>query len=352
MPMHSLVAVALVLAFSFNLPLALLAVWFNNPLTLPFMYLYAYRTGCLVLNETPAPSISPGPCTGWAGGGYPGAPFLLGSLLLAVLSAAAGALLTLLLLQLGKLTRPARLPARRPCLGRRALPSSASATTLLVTRCFRPHSKQGPTMAEPLTLAHANGNPSPCSPPWPIATASSPGPPAPARQSPCRCWRRVFPPRRAGLSCRREGGSERPGRRRHPLCQAGCPSGPARPSGTRLCRQPHPVLGSLRRRGPPGAGHRLRHGASVACTPARPQRHPERGAGAGVQGGGRRGVAAARSERPAGHGAVCGGHAKTLTTRYGNVSTASIGAILRNLLTLEARAAITSSASPCWTSRI
>ncbi len=33
-------------------------------------------------------------------------PFLLGSLLLAVLSAAAGALLTLLLLQLGKLTRP------------------------------------------------------------------------------------------------------------------------------------------------------------------------------------------------------------------------------------------------------
>ena len=43
-----------------------LAVWFNNPLTLPFMYLYAYRTGCLVLNETPAPSISPGPCTGWS----------------------------------------------------------------------------------------------------------------------------------------------------------------------------------------------------------------------------------------------------------------------------------------------
>ncbi len=107
MPMHSLVAVALVLAFSFNLPLALLAVWFNNPLTLPFMYLYAYRTGCLVLNETPTPFHLT-----WSlhwleqEAAILVPPFLLGSLLLAVLSAAAGALLTLLLLQLGKLTRP------------------------------------------------------------------------------------------------------------------------------------------------------------------------------------------------------------------------------------------------------
>lgn len=54
-PMHSLIAVGLALAFSLNLPLALLAVWFNNPLTLPFMYLYAYRTGCLVLHQTPEP---------------------------------------------------------------------------------------------------------------------------------------------------------------------------------------------------------------------------------------------------------------------------------------------------------
>ena len=52
-PMHSLIAVGLALAFSLNL--ALLAVWFNNPLTLPFMYLYAYRTGCLVLHKTPEP---------------------------------------------------------------------------------------------------------------------------------------------------------------------------------------------------------------------------------------------------------------------------------------------------------
>lgn len=86
---------------------ALLAVWFNNPLTLPFMYLYAYRTGCLVLNETPAPFHLT-----WSlhwleqEAAILVPPFLLGSLLLAVLSAAAGALLTLLLLQLGKLTRP------------------------------------------------------------------------------------------------------------------------------------------------------------------------------------------------------------------------------------------------------
>lgn len=109
MPMHSLVAVALALIFSFNLPLALLAVWFNNPLTLPFMYLWAYRTGCLVLQQTPEPfhltwSLH------WleheAATLVP--PFLLGSLLLAVLTAATGALLTLLLLQL------ARLGKRRP----------------------------------------------------------------------------------------------------------------------------------------------------------------------------------------------------------------------------------------------
>lgn len=104
MPMHSLVAVALALAFGFNLPLALLAVWFNNPLTLPFMYLWAYRTGCLVLGQTPEPfhltwSLH------WleheAATLVP--PFLLGSLLLAIVTAAAGALLTLLLLQLGRL---------------------------------------------------------------------------------------------------------------------------------------------------------------------------------------------------------------------------------------------------------
>ena len=106
-PMHSLIAVALALAFSLNLPLALLAVWFNNPVTLPFMYLYAYRTGCLVLHMTPEPfhltwSLH------WleheAATLVP--PFLLGSLLLAVLTAILGAVLTLLLLQLGKLIRP------------------------------------------------------------------------------------------------------------------------------------------------------------------------------------------------------------------------------------------------------
>ncbi|QXC29984.1 DUF2062 domain-containing protein [Aeromonas sp. FDAARGOS 1409] len=105
-PMHSLVAVALALAFGFNLPLALLAVWFNNPLTLPFMYLYAYRTGCLVLHETPEPfhliwSLH------WleheAATLVP--PFLLGSLLLAILTATTGALLTLLTLQLGRRIR-------------------------------------------------------------------------------------------------------------------------------------------------------------------------------------------------------------------------------------------------------
>ncbi|MNC49743.1 hypothetical protein D3C75_989420 [compost metagenome] len=102
-PMHSLIAVALVVAFGFNLPLALLAVWFNNPLTLPFMYLWAYRTGCLVLQQTPEPFH-----LNWslhwleheAATLMPS--FLLGSLLLAVLTALAGGLLTLLLLTLAR----------------------------------------------------------------------------------------------------------------------------------------------------------------------------------------------------------------------------------------------------------
>ena len=97
-PMHSLVAV--------GLTLALLAVWFNNPLTLPFMYLYAYRTGCLVLHQTPEPfhlSWSLHWLEHEAATLVP--PFLLGSLLLAGLTAATGALLTLLMLQLGRLTR-------------------------------------------------------------------------------------------------------------------------------------------------------------------------------------------------------------------------------------------------------
>lgn len=105
-PMHSLIAVGLALAFSLNLPLALLAVWFNNPLTLPFMYLYAYRTGCLVLHQPPEPFH-----LSWtlhwleqeAATLVP--PFLLGSLVLAVLTAVTGGLLTLLLAHLGKLTR-------------------------------------------------------------------------------------------------------------------------------------------------------------------------------------------------------------------------------------------------------
>jgi hypothetical protein len=55
-----------------------------------------------------AGTVSPqlDPALAGARGGHPGAPFLLGSLLLAVLTAATGGLLTLLLLQLGKLVRP------------------------------------------------------------------------------------------------------------------------------------------------------------------------------------------------------------------------------------------------------
>lgn len=103
-PMHSIIAVVLVVAFSLNLPLALLAVWFNNPLTLPFMYLYAYRLGCLVLQQTPEPFHFT-----WDLNWFEHEattlvlPFLLGSLLLAVLTAGVGALLTWFFLRLYQL---------------------------------------------------------------------------------------------------------------------------------------------------------------------------------------------------------------------------------------------------------
>ncbi len=104
-PMHSLIAVGLVLAFSLNLPLALLAVWFNNPLTLPSCTSTPIAPVVWYCTRHRNRFTSAGPCTGWNTSGHPGAPFLLGSLLLAVLTAASGGLLTLLLLRLGKLVR-------------------------------------------------------------------------------------------------------------------------------------------------------------------------------------------------------------------------------------------------------
>ncbi|MGL5038263.1 MAG: DUF2062 domain-containing protein, partial [Aeromonas sp.] len=74
------------------------------PLTLPLMYFYAYRTGCWVLHQTPAPFH-----LNWslhwleqeAATLVP--PFLLGSLLLGILTALCGAAFTALLLQLRNL---------------------------------------------------------------------------------------------------------------------------------------------------------------------------------------------------------------------------------------------------------
>ncbi|MFL9590487.1 DUF2062 domain-containing protein [Aeromonas schubertii] len=93
-PMHSLIAVVLALWLGLNLPLALLAVWFNNPLTLPLMYLAAYEIGCRLLG-LPAEQFHLVWRLGWfeheALTVLP--PFLLGSLLLGLLSAALGYLL-------------------------------------------------------------------------------------------------------------------------------------------------------------------------------------------------------------------------------------------------------------------
>jgi uncharacterized protein len=49
MPMQILVVVTLVPFVRFNLPLAILLLWFNNPLTMAFIYYIEYRTGSILL---------------------------------------------------------------------------------------------------------------------------------------------------------------------------------------------------------------------------------------------------------------------------------------------------------------
>ena len=69
-------------------------------------------------------------------------------------------------------------------------------------------------------------------------------------------------------------------------------------------RLPGRLLGRLRQERPPGARHRLGHGAAAARPHARPERHAGRRAAAGVQDRRRQRPAAARPEGPARDAAV------------------------------------------------
>ncbi len=50
LPFHTTIAIALAILLDANIPLAAVAIWFANPITMPFMYYYAYLLGDFLLN--------------------------------------------------------------------------------------------------------------------------------------------------------------------------------------------------------------------------------------------------------------------------------------------------------------
>ncbi|WP_445397960.1 DUF2062 domain-containing protein [Zobellella sp. An-6] len=93
-PFQMVVAAALAMLFRVNLPLSAVLVWTTNPLTMPPMFYFAYRLGSFLLNKPHhyqhfEMSLS------WLGSAMTTAapPFLLGCLVLGVVSSASGYML-------------------------------------------------------------------------------------------------------------------------------------------------------------------------------------------------------------------------------------------------------------------
>ncbi|WP_041543094.1 DUF2062 domain-containing protein [Oceanimonas sp. GK1] len=77
--------------FRVNLPLSAVLVWFTNPLTMPPMFYFAYRLGSFLLNR-PHHYTHFEVSLSWLAGAMStaGPPFLLGCLVLGLVSAATG----------------------------------------------------------------------------------------------------------------------------------------------------------------------------------------------------------------------------------------------------------------------
>lgn len=93
LPIPGQMAVAAIAALYFrcNLPISVALVWVTNPLTIPFVFYFAYRFGCLVLQMHPGKfnfEFSWAWITQELGHLLP--PFLLGSVLLGLLCGALG----------------------------------------------------------------------------------------------------------------------------------------------------------------------------------------------------------------------------------------------------------------------
>ncbi|CAM3512313.1 hypothetical protein ACAN107058_07825 [Paracidovorax anthurii] len=110
-----------------------------------------------------------------------------------------------------------------------------------------------------------------------------------------------FPHRRAGLHGRREGRPDGHQPARAHRRQACRHARRARPASARAARLPHHALGRVRRTGPPGARHHLRHGPAAARAHAGPERDATGGAQHRLQDRRRPRPAAARPQGPACH---------------------------------------------------
>lgn len=50
LPFHTIIAVTIAILIDCNIPLVAIAIWFANPITMPFMYYAAYLLGDFLLN--------------------------------------------------------------------------------------------------------------------------------------------------------------------------------------------------------------------------------------------------------------------------------------------------------------
>jgi hypothetical protein len=139
LPFQMLIAAIGALALRVHLPLAVLAVWVTNPLTIPPMYMLAVRTGSWLLGREPK-RLEFQFSVGWLGDKLADvwAPLLLGCLVLGVISALAGVAATRLLWRVVVVRSWLERRARRRRAARRGAP-------LKGTECHPPGSGPDPS---------------------------------------------------------------------------------------------------------------------------------------------------------------------------------------------------------------
>lgn len=116
LPCQMLLAAGLAIACRVNLTLAVALVWLSNPLTIPPMFYGAYLVGCQLLGQ-PVQAIDIQFTWAWLVSvlGTVAPPLLLGSLVLALLSALLGYTLTRTLWRISTVRQWQKRKLARPC---------------------------------------------------------------------------------------------------------------------------------------------------------------------------------------------------------------------------------------------